>query len=300
MTKPDRGGDRQFYLSAWSGNVPYCTDRITRDQVYIAHCCLSVLGTMNPSRLQAFLRDAIQAEGAADDGFAQRLQIAVWPDMPATWEYVDQPPVPNRLAEFVFKKLASLDGETPVQLRFDPEAQEFVAGWLGDLETRIRSEDIHPAMASHLGKYRGLLPKLSGLFYMADWAAGPPHPLDEVNFINLETTQRAAQVCRPYLESHAERMYHSVVSERILAAADLARKIQQGKVSIADGILERRVVWKKGWTGLNTPELVAGAAQILEESGWLRPIPEVPGPLGGRPPIRWWVNPRIRVRENHE
>jgi putative DNA primase/helicase len=178
MQKPDRGGDRQFYLSAWSGNVSYTTtDRISRDQVHVKHCCLSVLGTMNPSRLQAYLHDAIQAGGAADDGFAQRLQMAVWPDMPADWEYVDQPPKPNRLAETVFKKLASLDCATPVRLRFSSDAQEFFVDWLKKLEARIRSDDVHPAMVAHLGKYRGLMPKLSGLFWLADWAAAPARSL---------------------------------------------------------------------------------------------------------------------------
>jgi hypothetical protein len=79
----------------------------------------------------------------------------------------------------------------------------------------------------------------------------------------------------------------------MLAAANLAKKIQEGKAPIENGILERRAVWKKGWTGLDTPERVAAATPILEECGWLRPIAETPGPQRGRPPIRWWVNPRI-------
>jgi putative DNA primase/helicase len=294
MSRPDHGGDRQFYLSCWSGDVPYTTDRITRDQVHIPHCCLSVLGTMNPSRLQAYLHDAIQAGGAADDGFAQRLQIAVWPDMTSQWEWVDEERMSHHLAEAIFQNLSALNPDTPVRLRFSSDAQEFFAHWLGGLETDIRSDYLHPAMVSHLGKFRGLMPKLAGLFWLARWAAfQPPSPLAEINYMDLDMAQRAAQVCRPYLESHAQRMYYSVVGSNMLAAANLAEKIQQGKVPIENGILKRSAVWKKGWTGLNRPELVAAAAPILEECGWLHPLAETSGPQGGRPAIRWAVNPRI-------
>jgi hypothetical protein len=64
----------------------------------------------------------------------------------------------------------------------------------------------------------------------------------------------------------------------MLAAANLAPKIQKRKMPIEDGILERHAVSKKGWAGLNTPELVAEAAPILEECGLLRPQSRNPRP----------------------
>ena len=43
-------------------------------------------------------------------------------------------------------------------LRFDDEAQAIFDEWRMKLEGRLRSTDLHPALESHLAKYRKLVP----------------------------------------------------------------------------------------------------------------------------------------------
>ncbi len=58
-------------------------------------------------------------------------------------------------------------GATP-SLRFDAAAQELFDGWRAELEHRLRAEEDHPVLLSHLAKYRSLLPSLALLFHLID------------------------------------------------------------------------------------------------------------------------------------
>jgi len=47
-------------------------------------------------------------------------------------------------------------------------AQELFDGWRADLKHRLRAEEDHPVLLSHLAKYRSLLPSLALLFHLID------------------------------------------------------------------------------------------------------------------------------------
>jgi len=53
-------------------------------------------------------------------------------------------------------------------LRFEAAAQELFDGWRAELEHRLRAEEDHPVLLSHLAKYRSLLPSLALLFHLID------------------------------------------------------------------------------------------------------------------------------------
>jgi putative DNA primase/helicase len=58
-------------------------------------------------------------------------------------------------------------------LRFDSAALELFIEWRTDLETRLRSGDLHPALESHLAKHRKLIPGLALICHLADGGTGP-------------------------------------------------------------------------------------------------------------------------------
>jgi hypothetical protein len=70
----------------------------------------------------------------------------------------------------VFKRLDTLnpedvraecyDGEIPF-LRFEQNAQAVFDDWRAKLEDKVRSGHEHPALESHLAKYRSLVPSLA-------------------------------------------------------------------------------------------------------------------------------------------
>jgi hypothetical protein len=52
-------------------------------------------------------------------------------------------------------------------------------------------------------------------------------------------------------------------------------------------------VYVKGWSGLDTPEAVKLAAEVLQDAGWVRDLSGESGPYGGRPANRFEVNPAV-------
>ena len=78
----------------------------------------------------------------------------------------------------MFQRLARLEAATvgaeeltPEEvpfLRFDSAAQELFDGRRADLEQRLRAEDEHPVLLSHLAKYRSLMPSLALILYLID------------------------------------------------------------------------------------------------------------------------------------
>ncbi|MGO9257924.1 MAG: DUF3987 domain-containing protein [Bryobacteraceae bacterium] len=83
----------------------------------------------------------------------------MWPDKP-DWTYVDRPPdeTSEELAARVFHILVELDPGNPARLRFAADAQGLFIEWLAELEAKIRGDELHPALISHLSKYRSLMP----------------------------------------------------------------------------------------------------------------------------------------------
>jgi hypothetical protein len=294
LDKQGREQERAFFLEAWNGDGAFTMDRIGRGSVHASFVCVSLLGNIQPSRLRAYLADAMEG-GPTDDGLFQRFQIVVWPDPPTNWRLVDRPPnlIALETAARVCSMLANLSAEEPVHLSFEPEeAQSLFFAWLADLEHRIRGEaGLPPAFIAHLAKYRSLMPTLAGLFELADRAAGG-EVARELS-ISLDHTRQAAAFC-DYLEAHARRIYACVVSPETHSARELGRHLQSGDLG---SLFTTRVVYLKGWAGLDTPDRVRSAVAMLEEAGWVRRADSPRSPSGGRPSEIWLVNPKVVHRE---
>lgn len=287
LEKAGHETERAFCLEAWNGKNPYTVDRIGRGTIHVPACCMSLLGGIQPGRLRSYLADALR-DGPSNDGLMQRFQLLVWPDLDS-WEYVDRAPdaAAEEQAARVFRKLVELDAENPARLHFTPDAQELFIEWLAELEAKIRGDELHPALISHLSKYRSLMPSLAVLFHLADRAAGNSN----ADTVSLEHTKQAAGWCE-YLESHARRVYSCVVTPQLRAARELADKIKHRKVG-TDGFFSCRDVYLKGWSGLDTPEAVKQAAEVLQDGGWVREVSGESGTSGGRPSHRYQVNPAV-------
>jgi putative DNA primase/helicase len=282
LDRQGREGERAFSLECWNGDSGFTIDRIGRGSIHVPACCLSLLGGITPGRLRSYLAPAL-GDGPGNDGLLQRFQLLVWPDAPAKWAYVDRPPQGNRITDML-KRLTSLDPEAPVYYAFDEKAQALFVEWLGDLERRIRGDTLHPALVSHLSKLRKTMPTLALLFALAD-GTDPP--------VGADHASQAIDWCG-YLESHAHRIYSCVVSARMQAAADLAEKIRSGVIAAA-GTFARRDVYRHHWTGLDTPDNVGDALEILRDAAWVRPRGKQA--TFGRPPETWEVHPSFRQEE---
>lgn len=299
LDKDGREGDRAFYLEAWNGSGSFTVDRIKRGTLHIPALCLSVMGGIQPGPLSSYVYQTCKG-GAGDDGLLQRFQLLVWPDTPKDWKNVDRWPdtkAKNRAYE-IFKQLdrysslidASVLGIDIPALHFSQEAQEIFDQWRVNLEKRLRSGEMSPALESHLGKYRSLLPSLSLIFQLCD-------DLDraiETQSINIKAIQQGIKWCE-YLETHAVRLYSSAENHKMESAKALFSKIQ--KKEISDGFTQRDV-YSNHWSKLSEVEEVRQAVEILIMFGWIRP--DEVKTTGGRPKQVYRIHPQLNPKRNIE
>jgi CubicO group peptidase (beta-lactamase class C family) len=140
-------------------------------------------------------------------------------------------------------------------------------------------------LLSHLAKYRSLMPSLALLLHLIDGvAAGTSEP------VSRGAAEKAIAWCQ-YLEAHARLIYATITDMARVAAALLATKIARHRLPSP---FTAREVYRNEWTGLTERRVVQGALEFLEELGWLR-SELVRAADGGRPSVRFHINPRLRA-----
>ena len=293
MDRQGQEGARGFYLTGYDGNQGHAVDRIGRGESYIPRVCLAMLGGIQPGKLQSYVREAV-AGGAGDDGLLQRFGLAVWPDVNREFVYVDRwPDMPAKQGAWaVFERLAQLQPVSDAdaqEWRFSSEAQALFEDWLIPFETEIRGEELHPALVSHLSKFRKLIPALALIFALVDTP-------DSGGMIHERELVRAL-AWGDYLRSHAERIYAAAVIPETAGAKQLMDKINAGKLCDGNGVqldaFTPRMVAVKHWAGLGTPEAVRKAADLLTDFGWLVRESVPTGASGGRPSDRYLIHPAL-------
>lgn len=289
--------DRAFYLEAWNGTGSFLVDRISRESLSVKTLCLSLFGSIQPDKLVGYFQSIQDRD---NDGMLQRFQLAVYPDILAQWQYVDEFPskesrdrayeIFGKLADFDYQNLAEEDlfAERPY-LVLDFDAQHLLQDWLISLETRLRGHDLHPFFEEHLGKYRSLVPSLALLFHVVDWVTKTTISKQ----ITAESLRRAIYFTE-YLESHAHRIYAMLgANGRSQGAAyELSKRIANGKLQ--DGFTARSVQ-QAGWRGLSDLDSIREAIATLVESGWLFEAQPLNRLTGGRPASPTYaINPLTR------
>jgi putative DNA primase/helicase len=287
LDREGRESSRAFYLEGWNGAGRFTFDRIVRGTVEIEAACISVLGGIQPGPLSTYLAQAL-GNGAGDDGLLQRHQLLVWPDSPREWRNVDRWPdtEAKRAAWAIHQRLDSLDAaalgaqqgeDDPIPwLRFTPEAQKEFNAWRTALEARLRTDELPPAVESHLAKYRSLVPSLALLSHLADYPEGGP--------VGHDALLRACAWAE-YLESHARRLYAQALSPDVAAAIELDRHLGDLPEPFT-----ARDVYLKGWHLLDQAG-TAGALAVLADLNRIRGS-KTDGP--GRPTMLYRVNPALR------
>jgi putative DNA primase/helicase len=285
MERAGHENDRAFYLESWNGYAGYTYDRIGRGTLHIKAACVSILGAMTPGPLGSYLRETFN--GVQDDGLIQRFQLSVYPDPPTHWRNVDRWPdkaAKDRAFE-LFERFLGFVGNPQASeipsLRFEDEAQDFFDEWRADLEARIRNSDEHPVIIAHLSKYRSLMPSLALIFHRCD--------CETFNPVTLEAAKRAAAWC-DYLAAHARRIYHCVTARIDTVARQLGEKIRARKLPSP---FTARDVYRHDWTGLTERDDVTRALDVLQGLNWLEGDMPTSMPGGGRPTMRYHVNPKV-------
>ncbi|RIV27037.1 DUF3987 domain-containing protein [Fibrisoma montanum] len=296
----DRAGheqDRAFHLEAWNGNGSLTIDRIGRGTTHVRVLCESLLGGIQPAKLLGYLQ---AATGYENDGFVQRLQVAVYPD-PEVWGYTDEHP--DGLARDKAFELIQTIAHTDLSrigyhadeynkfayTRFHPHAQELFKQWLTTWETVVLPNE-SGLLLEHFTKYRSLMPSLALIFHVVN-CAGQPHPQTEAakQFVSVEATQMSIDWCE-YLMSHARRIYGLLDTVTIESARELLRHLKRG--DLQDGFKVRDVA-RMRWKYLTSTDQVEAAVLELTSRHYLSE--EQPASSkGGRPESpQYLINPKM-------
>jgi putative DNA primase/helicase len=258
-----------------------------RGEVILPNVCLSLLGGTQPGKISEFVRDANKG-GSQDDGLLQRFGMAVWPDQDRGYTEVDRHPdsFARTKANEAFDRLANLTPEgvgatleafakVPT-LRFNEQAQVHFLEWLSDMEKELRSGELSPALESHFGKHRSLVPQLALICHVLDGHSGP---------IGEASLFRAISWA-DHLREHAKRLYGAALQPEKEAARTLWKRIKMGKLGDR---FSTRDAYRPQWTGLANATEVQGALAVLLDHNLV--VHEVVK-TGGAPSEIWIVNPR--------
>lgn len=296
---------RSFYLEAWDGLGIYIYDRVGRGHLFIPSTTLSLFGGLTPGNLGSYLQ-AAEDGGTGDDGFVQRHQLGVWPDLPPGWTCVDRAPdaAARQQAYDLFATLAVLDPEllkADIEgdafddqakipyLRFTEAARKKFVVWRTKLEAQVRGMEDNPAFAAHLGKYRSLIPSIALLCHLGSGGSGKV----------TEAALDMALLWDTYLRSHARRIYGSrrgddqrYILERM--ALDRLLEIPEGERT------ERNLfTYARRWRGIEEVTDLTEVLERLQKRGWVRVHEPEPTGKAGRPPSpRIELSPRACARES--
>lgn len=278
LNRPGHEGDREFFLESWNGNGRFRVDRIKRGAVDIEAICLTIMGGIQPGKLEAYVKETCRG-GKGDDGLLQRFQLLVYPDRPTqapTW--IDRKPnfQARERAIRVFRAINFLnpefykDPKKIMSVRFDAKAQILANEWFQSLESVLfQGKDLSPALESHLAKYRKLMPALALLFHLLETAESMESigPLETSVSIVSEAAVVMASFWCDFLEGHAKKVYAISTHSEYFGAEALAKKIQSGAVT--DG-MKIRDIRRRQWSMLTDSNSIYAAISVLEQCHWVR------------------------------
>lgn len=290
--REEHADERSYFLEGWNGNGSYTDVKISRGITEANNICISLLGGIQPDKLKRYLYQATQGN---NDGLLQRLQLAVWPELPKTWVLVDRKPYKaakdkvqellEKLSEIDFRDLGAWadDDESRPYFRFDMEAQAKFNKWLTRLQTEKIANEENPLMQEHFGKYRSLMPALALVFHCMDC-------IDKgfKGSIRSTSAQLAINLCE-YLETHARKIYALAEKPEVTSAIKLCNKIKEKALP---NPFTAKIVYNKGWFGLKNRSEVEAACNLLVDEGWLKTFLTQSATNGGRPPLpSYYINP---------
>jgi Protein of unknown function (DUF3987) len=281
MSRYSGGQDNEFWLECWNGN-PYNVERIGRT-LHIDHLLIGVVGGMQPDKL------AKSFEGPADGMYARIL--FAWPPEPAYRKLSNEadevdPDICNALARL--DRLAEFaDGNL---IRREIELSADALGGFDQFRqfAHAEKESADGHEREWLAKGPAHVLRLAGTLCLLDWAmrGGTMPP----TVVDIDHVEAAIRLVRDYFWPHARAALRQIgLSERHVNARRALRWIKaRGKAEVSREEIRREALGQR----LDADQ-TASLLEALERSGWVRELETTSTAKGGRPPLRWQVNPLL-------
>jgi hypothetical protein len=283
------GTDRSFWLEVYGGR-PYRYDRVgLNEAVDIPFCAVSLLGALQPDRLNTMLLSG------DDDGLAARPLYA-WPD-----------PVPSRrpsrvadhaIVQAVLQRRFDLPFDVDAEANERPRtkllesdaADEFQRWW------EHKQWDAKLAaggrLAGAIGKLDGVALRLAQVLELLEWAWSGSNQR-EPDRISLPSVLNALRIIDDWVRPNLERVFGEASLPKVYRdAAEVGRWLLKTKPEVANARDLRR---QPGFRGPKDPKALEAALEFLVDAGWLKPPPP---PSKGRPRKDYEVNQAIYETTN--
>jgi hypothetical protein len=250
---------------------------------------ISILGALEPDRLAAALQ-------RGEESLAARFLYA-WPALPPFRPLADRTPARDDEALARLRAIRAVAGTMaePLCLALDAGAlatlDAFLAGLHAELQAEQRGAD--GLLAAWLGKGQGLVPRLAGVLHLLEWSARQASDRSiAVGDIDQGAIERAIALWCGYFRPHAKAFFGRV------APADLdarARRVVRWLLASGRSEVSREDIRR---TALGQTVNASQADRVLARlthAGVLRPLAPEARPQGGRPALRWEVNPTLQT-----
>ena len=198
------GGDRAFHLELYGGR-PYRLDRVKDGSIDIQNMAVSLLGTIQPDRLNRLVLSG------DNDGLACRFFYA-WPEPRAKQRPATKPDL-STLTN-VFRRLGCLETSAIIPVA-DNGIAVFETWWTGSHDAATKATT--GMLAEAYGKMNGSVLRLALVFEYLNWGnADPRHSHAEPQQVSLASIRAAIE----FVETWAKPMARRVFAEASVPQAD--------------------------------------------------------------------------------
>ncbi len=286
--KNGQGSDRQDWLQLNNGGrYPY--DRKGR-KVLIDNFSASVVGGTQPSAIAA----NVERLKLDSDGLLQRFL----PYIPAPAGDERDVAIDKPARATFYRTMSTLPDLLPNPqgpCRFDADSQEIyreALRWIADKSRTVQT----PGLASHVSKWRAILPRMVLTYHALACAKQGPGPVDRI--IPSETTAAVWALMRDTLWPHALHFYETVLHD--------------SPVALQDYRWVAGVILKREWREFNISDLTASTKTVAKLAlqkqrelthamallGWIRPIGGMSKDRTAQ--TRFAVNPAVHDGRFHQ
>lgn len=194
-----KGGDREFYLSAWSGAALAVDRKSNEKPLIVPRPFLSVVGCLPTDLLDGL-------EGTAkDDGFIQRFLFA-WPEpVPVRWTDLAVTDAAKKAYHDLVTQLLELDwqGEEPEPIPITPSALALYKDWYDQHCIQMESPELQPGLKPFYPKLKGYCARLALIHALAtdpeEHEIGPNHieaAIAQINYFKGQAARVTGRLCR--------------------------------------------------------------------------------------------------------
>lgn len=197
-----KGSDREFVLQLWNGGPGKNT--LAGRTISIANASAVLCGGSTPTAM-------LQCAGGKlkNDGFLQRTLLCMVPKMSGGSDTA-----PDERAYAAYERILNnlLDMPGTATIKLSPDAQQVYNDFCQLISARIHTED-NESIASHLGKWSGLAPRLMLIYYMIE-CADRGQFISDGNLVPVEIAQQVCDLLMKWQMSHVSYFWNELMSDK--------------------------------------------------------------------------------------